>query len=283
MKVVIAPDSFKECLPAAEVALAIARGVLEACPDAQVDLCPMADGGEGTVVAMVAATGGRTISADVFDPLGKCVRAHFGMLGRPSGGKLPGEIGLAGAVTEAGGAGDEDSVSRKVAVVETAAASGLALVPPDKRNPLRTTTYGTGQLIMAALNAGAGEIIVGLGGSASVDGGCGCAQAMGVVFRDSAGKPLVCGLAGGGLAEIVEIDVSGLDARVRAVRIRAACDVTNPLTGPNGAAAVFAPQKGATAEMVAQLEAGLAHLAERIRVTLGLDVENLPAPGLQGD
>lgn len=283
MKVVIAPDSFKECLLAAEVASALAEGVLEACPDAVVDLCPMADGGEGTVEAMVAATAGQIMSVDVFDPLGGPIRARFGLLGEAAP-RLPGEVGLAAAVAKAGS--DVPRVQAmcqdRVAVVEMAAASGLALVPPDKRNPLRTTTFGTGRLILAALDTVARRIIVGLGGSATVDGGCGCAQALGVIFRGRDGQPLISGIGGGALAEIEDIDMSARDRRIERTDIRVACDVTNPLTGPQGAAAVFGPQKGATAEMVVQLEAGLSHLADLIRRRLGLDVEKLPGAGAAG-
>ena len=283
MKVVIAPDTFKECLAASKVAEALAQGVLEACPDARIDLCPMADGGDGTVEAMVAATGGRIMTADVFDPLGSQVRAHFGLLGDQTEAGLPGEVGLAAALGLAGGEGlPARSRGGTVAVVEMARASGLVLVPPERRDPLRTTTFGTGQLILAALDAGAREIIVGIGGSATVDGGCGCAQALGVVFIGRDGEPCVCGLAGGGLAVIGGIDMSDRDGRVAQTRIRVACDVINPLTGPNGAAAVYGPQKGATPEMVIELEAGLAHLAEVIRRALGLDVAGLSGAGAAG-
>ena len=282
MRVVIAPDAFKECLPAAEVAAAMGRGILEVWPAAQVDLCPMSDGGEGTVAAMVAATGGRLVAADVFDPLGRSIRAHFGLLGSPPPPPLPGELGLAGAEAQAAASRGPLDGEHRTAVIEMAAASGLALVPPDKRDPLRTTTYGTGQLIMAAMNAGAQEIIVGVGNSATVDGGCGAAQAMGVVFLDAAGKPLISGMGGGALGELADIDVSGRDARVAATRFRVATDVTNPLTGPNGAAAVYGPQKGATAEMVARLDEGLRRLAECIRRKLGVDVENLAGAGAAG-
>ncbi len=253
MKVVIAPDSFKETLSAVEVARAIAARVAEAAPDAEIDLCPMADGGEGTVEAMVAATGGEFRTADVFGPLGEPRRARFGLL--------------------AGGA---------TAVIEMAAAAGLALVPPEKRAPLLTTTFGVGCLIRAALDAGARKLVVGLGGSATVDGGAGCAQALGVVFIDTGGAGSPCGLAGGGLATIGHIDMSGRDPRVAGADIRVACDVTNPLTGPEGAAAVYGPQKGATPAMVEQLEAGLANLAEVIRGDLGVDVEHLPGAGAAG-
>ena len=281
MKVVIAPDTFKECLSASEAASAMAEGVLEACPDAVVDLCPMADGGEGTVEAMVAATGGRIMSADVFDPLGRPIRAHFGLLGRTSP-HLPGAIGLAAAMAESDLPSSGEACQDCTAVVEMAAAAGLSLVPPDKRNPLRATTFGVGQMILAAMDSGAQRIIVGLGGSATVDGGAGCAQAIGVVFHRSGGQPMLTGLGGGGLIEIADLDISGLDPRIGQADIRVACDVTNPMTGPEGAAAVYGPQKGATAEMVAQLDAGLAHFAALIRRKLGVDIESLSSAGAAG-
>jgi glycerate kinase len=169
-----------------------------------------------------------------------------------------------------------------VAVVEMAAASGLALVPPGRRDPLRTTTFGTGQLILAALDAGAREIIVGIGGSATCDGGCGCAQAMGVLFLEDSGRPCVCGLAGGGLKDIARIDPSDRDPRLAEATVRIACDVVNPLIGPQGAAAVYAPQKGADAAAVAELEAGLTHLATVIQRDLGVAVADLPGAGAAG-
>jgi len=258
MRILIAPDSFKECLSAAEVAAAMAEGVRAACPDAAVELCPMADGGEGTVSAMVAATGGEVRTCEVSGPLGEPVSARFGLLGESA---------------NAGG---------RFAVIEMAAASGLHLVPPGRRDPMRTTTYGTGELVRAALDAGATEVLVGIGGSATVDGGTGCAQALGVRFTTAAGEPCVCGLAGGGLASIEHIDRAGRDVRLGVARVRVACDVTNPLTGADGAAAVYGPQKGATPEMVQRLERGLAHLAGVIRRDLGVDVENLPGAGAAG-
>jgi glycerate kinase len=282
MKIVIAPDSFKECLPAAEVAAAMAAGALEACPDARIDLCPMADGGEGTVAAMVAATGGRLVAADAFDPLGAPIRAHFGLLGTPAGAGLPGELGLSGAMQRSDGDGAGVAAGEAAAVVEMAAASGLGLVAPQHRDPLRTSTYGTGRLILAALDAGARELIIGIGGSATVDGGCGCAQALGARFLSAEGQPCVWGLAGGGLAGIADFDLSQVDPRLAEARIRVACDVRNPLLGPDGAAAVYAPQKGATPEAVELLEAGLAHLAGLIRRKLGLDVAEMPGAGAAG-
>jgi len=279
VKVVIAPDSFKESLAAADVASALAAGVLQARPDARIDLCPMADGGEGTVAAMVAATGGRLVTADVFGPLGAPLRAQFGLLGRRAGAGLPGEVGLSGALASDG---DEPSGEPTAAVIEMAAASGLALVPEDQRDPRQTTTYGTGQLLLAALEAGVRDIVMGIGGSATVDGGAGCAQALGVAFTDAKGQPCVCGLAGGGLADVADFDLAGRDPRVAESRIRVACDVTNPLLGPEGAARVYAPQKGATPEVVEVLEANLARLADRIRRKTGLDVATVPGAGAAG-
>ena len=276
MKVVIAPDSFKESLAATEVARAIGQGVLSARPDAVLDLVPMADGGEGTVEAMVLATGGRFFTADVFGPLGQPCRARFGMLGRPaSAPALPGELSL---LTAEDGTGELSTT----AIIEMAAASGLHLVPPDRRDPLRTTTFGTGQLILAALDAGATEIILGIGGSATVDGGAGALQALGASFVDARGEACVCGLAGGGLADVARLDLSDLDPRLPGVRIRIACDVSNPLTGPDGAAAVFGPQKGATDEQVAILDRNLQHWAAVLRETTQRDVESLPGSGAAG-
>jgi len=253
VKIVIAPDSFKESLTAVEVAGAIAAGVSEALPHAEIDLCPMADGGEGTVEAMVAATGGELREADTFDAVGRPCDAAYGMLG-----------------------------DHRTAVIEMAAAAGLEMLGPEKRNPMLTTTFGVGRLIMAALDAGARRMIVGIGGSATTDGGAGCAQALGVIFTDANGAGCVCGLAGGGLADVAGIDMSGRDPRLDDCEIRVACDVTNPLTGPDGAAAVYGPQKGATPEMVASLDAGLANLAEVIRRDLAMDVEHLPGSGAAG-
>ncbi|MHC4716124.1 MAG: glycerate kinase [Planctomycetota bacterium] len=253
MRIVVAPDSFKETLSAVGVAEAVAAGLRDVDDGMSIDLCPMADGGEGTVEAMVAATGGQLRTADVFGPLGERREAQFGLLG-----------------------------DGRTAVVEMAAAAGLALVPPDKRNPMLTTTFGVGCLIRAALDAGAGRLVVGIGGSATVDGGTGCAQALGVVFVDKHGRLSPCGLAGGGLADIGRIDVSDRDPRIDGADIRVACDVTNPLTGPEGAAAVYGPQKGATPEMVARLESGLANLAAVVRRELGIDVEHLPGAGAAG-
>lgn len=280
MKIVIAPDSFKESLEAADVAAAIAEGVLEVCPDAQIDLCPMADGGEGTVNAVVAATGGQFVTTDVFDPLGAPIRARLGLVGCGEEANLPGELGLLAAEMQAEGEGTTSA--RHIAVIEMAAASGLGLVKMEDRDPMQTTTFGTGQLILAALDAGAREIIIGIGGSATVDGGVGCAQALGVTFIDRKGEAFRCGMGGGDLADIASIDMSDLDPRLKETHIRVACDVTNPLLGSSGAAAVYGPQKGATEEMVPQLDAGLANLAALIQRDIGVNVVDLAGGGAAG-
>ncbi len=251
MKVCIAPDSFKESLTAAEAGRAIELGVLKAFPEAQTVVVPMADGGEGTVQALVDATGGRFVEEVVTDPLGGEVRARYGILG---GGEA--------------------------AVIEMAAASGLPLVPPGRRNPLLTTTFGTGQLIRSALDLGARRIIVGIGGSATVDAGVGMAQALGARFLEEEGAEV--GFGGGELGKVRRIDLSGLDRRIAQTKIEVACDVTNPLTGPEGAAAVYGPQKGATPEMVAALGENLQHAAGLMKVQLGKDVEKLPGAGAAG-
>ena len=253
MKVLVAPDSFKGSLSADAVAQAIAEGLRLVWPDAVIEQVPMADGGEGTVDALVAATAGRKRSITATGPLGETVEATFGLLG-----------------------------DGRTAVLEMASASGLPLVPPRQRNPLRTTTYGTGQVIAAALDCRVGRLIVGIGGSATVDGGTGCAQALGMKFLDAQGRPLPDGLAGGDLARIDKIDPSQLDRRLDQVEVLVACDVDNPLCGPSGAAAVYGPQKGATPEMVAQLDQGLAHLAELIQRDLGLSIGVVPGAGAAG-
>jgi len=280
MKVVIAPDTFKESISASRAAAALAEGVLDVCASAQIDVCPMADGGDGTVEAMVAATGGAFATAEVIDPLGSSIRARFGLLGAGVQDSLPGELGLVTAEMQADGQGSPGN--GRIAVVEMASASGLWLVRPEDRDPLRTTTFGTGLLIMAALEAGAVEVIVGIGGSATVDGGCGAAQALGVSFVDVDGEGCICGMGGGALSTLGSIDISDLYAPAAEARIRVACDVTNPLIGPDGAAAVYGPQKGATSEMVDELEAGLSRLSDIIMRDLGIDVSVLPGGGAAG-
>ncbi|HCJ6322810.1 glycerate 2-kinase [Citrobacter sedlakii] len=251
MKIVIAPDSYKESLSASEVAQAIEKGFREIFPDAQYVSVPVADGGEGTVEAMIAATQGTEHSAWVTGPLGEKVNANWGMSG-----------------------------DGKTAFIEMAAASGLALVPPEKRNPLITTSRGTGELILQALESGARNIIIGIGGSATNDGGAGMIQALGAKLCDANGTEI--GYGGGSLNSLNAIDISGLDPRLRACKIRVACDVTNPLVGEKGASRIFGPQKGATEALIVELDANLAHYADIIKKSLRVDVREVPGAGAAG-
>ena len=250
-KVVIAPDSFKESLSALGVADAIEWGFRQIYPQAHYVKLPMADGGEGTVESMVAATGGEIVQVTVTGPLGEPVQGFYGLLG-----------------------------DGETAVIEMAAASGLHLAPPGRRDPRITTSYGTGELIRHALDQGIRHLILGIGGSATVDGGVGMVQALGGRFYRPDGKALPWG--GGELATLSGVDLGTLDARLRQCRIEVACDVDNPLVGPRGAAAVFGPQKGATAAMVAQLEQGLTQYAEVIRQSTGRDVRHVAGGGAAG-
>ncbi|KRL54501.1 glycerate kinase family protein [Furfurilactobacillus rossiae] len=251
MKFVIAPDSFKGSLTAKEAADAIETGIKRIFPDADYENVPMADGGEGTVQSLVDATHGTFRTIDVLNPLQETVPAEYGILG-----------------------------DGQTAVIEMAAASGIQFVNDETKNPLITTTYGTGQLIADALQRGATEIIIGIGGSATTDGGAGMAEALGAKFLDASGSPINRG--GGGLADLATIDVSGMNPLLMNAHIRIASDVTNPLVGKTGSAAVFGPQKGATPEMVKQLDANLAHYAEVLRTTLGVDLADYPGSGAAG-
>ncbi|MTD27002.1 glycerate kinase [Erwinia sorbitola] len=251
MKIVIAPDSFKESVSAELAALAIARGFHEIYPEAECICLPIADGGEGTVDALVAATGGKKIWLEVMGPLGEKTQAFYGISG--DGG---------------------------TAVIEMAAASGLMLVPAERRNPLHATSYGTGELIRHALDQGIRHIILGIGGSATVDGGVGMIQALGGRFYRPDGKALSLGAAE--LATLNAIDLSELDPRLQQCNIEVACDVDNPLVGPQGAAAVFGPQKGATPEIVAQLEQALEQYAAVIRQITGNDIRKIAGGGSAG-
>ena len=251
MKIVIAPDSYKESLSALEVATQIELGFREIFPDAQYLKVPMADGGEGTVQAMAEATNGRIVHVNVTGPLGQSVQGFYALTG-----------------------------DGHMAMIEMAAASGLALVPRDQRNPLVTSSYGTGELITAALDAGARHLILGIGGSATNDGGAGMLQALGVKLLDATGQDI--GPGGAPLAQLARIDASGIDARLADCTIEVACDVDNPLTGPRGASAIFGPQKGATPEMVQQLDANLQHFAQIIARDLGVDVDQVAGAGAAG-
>lgn len=246
-----APDSFKESLTAMEAARAMAQGIENADHDAEVRCLPMADGGEGTARALVDATGGSMRAVPVHDPLGRPVEGHFGLL-----------------------------ADGTTAVVETAEASGLALLEAKEHNPLIASSYGTGELMLAAVRSGAKRIIVGLGGSATNDAGAGLLQALGVRLLDKNGNDLAHG--GAALANLTTIDISTMDPALKNVAITAACDVTNPLTGPTGASAVFGPQKGASKDDVATLDAALAHFAQVIDSQLGVAVNDVPGAGAAG-
>jgi glycerate kinase len=251
MKVVIAPQGFKAGIPGLEAAQAIARGVIAAVPDAETVLAPVADGGDGTLHALVDGTGGKVFTSMVSGPLGPQLEALWGVMG-----------------------------DGRTAVVEMALASGLALVPQRRRNPRLTTTAGTGEIIREALDAGYTRIIVGLGGSATNDGGAGMAAALGARFMDAEGRSLPPG--GSSLARLDRIDVSNLHPGLQGATIIAATDVTNPLCGPEGASAIFGPQKGANAEMVRELDAALANYAQVVTRDVGRDVSGVPGAGAAG-
>lgn len=252
MRIVIAPDSFKESLTAVVVADLMEEGVRRVFEDAEIEKVPIADGGEGTVEAVISSAGGRKKAVEVTGPLGEKVLAEYGIL--------------------------EDG---ETAIIEMAAASGLALIKDrSKRNPMITTTYGTGELIRDALDEGVKKIIVGIGGSATVDGGCGMAQALGVRFINGKGKEI--GFGGGALRDLVRIEMRGLDPRIKDVEIVVASDVVNPLLGPQGAARVYGPQKGATPEMVEELERCLETLGAVIAKDMGIDVRDMPGGGAAG-
>ncbi|SUI70057.1 glycerate kinase [Shewanella baltica] len=254
MKIVIAPDSFKESLSALEVANAIEQGLRQVIPDCDIVKIPVADGGEGTVQSMVDATGGSIVSLEVMGPLGHRVQAHYGILGEGILGNGSNSGSNSGSVA--------DMSTGAIAVIEMASASGLHHVPREQRNPLITTSYGTGELICDALNRGIKHIILGLGGSATNDGGAGMAQALDILLLDSQGKTLPSG--GAALANLAQIDVSNAHPLLRECSFEVACDVDNPLCGERGASAIFGPQKGATPEMVKQLDTALAHYADVI-------------------
>jgi glycerate kinase len=251
--VLIAPSGFKESLDARDCAKRIAEGVLDVLPDARILSAPMADGGEGFTVALVEATGGSLHAATVTGPVGDPVRAHFGFLG---------------------------GRARRTAVIEMAAAAGLRLVPRDRRDPTRTTSYGVGELIRAALDAGAERILLGCGDSGVNDGGAGMVQALGARLLDADGREL--GQGGGELVRIARIDLSALDPRLQRVELDAAVNWHNVLLGPRGVARVFGPQKGATPEQVELLDAGMTRYARRIFKATGIDMSTAPGGGASG-
>jgi glycerate 2-kinase len=251
MKIVIAPDSFKESMTAMEVCNQIEKGFRKVFPKATYVKVPIADGGEGTVQSIIDATDGKLVKKAVSGPLGSLVDSFYAITG-----------------------------DGKTAVIEMAAASGLHHIPREQRNPLLASTKGTGELILDALDHGIERIVLGLGGSATNDGGTGMATALGIKFFDENGKELV--MQGDSLLKISRIDFSAIDSRLSQIKIEAACDVTNPLVGPFGASAVFGPQKGATPEMVTLLEKGLNKLGDVIKESMNIDVKDIPGAGAAG-
>lgn len=250
LRVVVAPDSFKECLPADQVASAIARGWRKAAPDDNIVEVPLADGGEGTTVALTEARQGQLHSVTVTGPLGKPVTAHYGLVD-----------------------------NARLAIVEVAEGSGLHCVPATARDALHASSFGTGELLLAALAHGPDTLVMGLGGSATTDGGAGILQALGARLLDQQGQDIAPG--GAGLAQLASLDLEPALARFADTRLVVACDVSNPLLGPDGAAAVFGPQKGADAGQVRQLDNNLAHFARLIRA-LGMDMDSFPGSGAAG-
>lgn len=251
MRIIIAPDKFKGSMTAGEAARMIAEGVAAVFPQAERLIFPLSDGGEGLLEALVGDQDQAIRALKVHGPLGNPVEARWGYI-----------------------------AARKTAVIETAEASGLGLIPPEERNPAKTSSYGAGELIKAALDAGSKILIVGIGGSATNDGGAGMAAALGVKFYNRRGRPL----AGGGaeLLKLHTIDTSGLDQRLKTIKTVVACDVDNPLTGPSGASLTYGPQKGATPEMAALLDRALKHYASIIKNELAIDLMNLKGAGAAG-
>ena len=251
MHIVVAPDSFKECLSATQVALAISDGIKRVVPEAEITCIPIADGGEGTVEALVKATGGTIIRTPSVDAINRPIQSFYGILG-----------------------------DGRTAIIEMAAASGIELLAPNERNPLITSTFGTGLLMKAALNAGFTKLIVAIGGSATNDGGAGMAQALGFGLYDRDGLSIQPG--GGSLADLQFIDCSNVHPLLGKAKITVASDVRNPLLGPNGATYVYGPQKGATLEMLEVLEKNMAHLSDILHQELGINVAGIPGAGAAG-
>jgi len=251
MRIVLAPNAFKECLSAPAVARAMARGVERAAPEAETVLIPLADGGDGTVEALVSTRGGNFVEITASDPLMRPVHARYGLID-----------------------------NGKTAVIEMASASGLWRLQDHEKNPLKTTTYGVGEMIRHALQSGVTTLIVGIGGSATTDGGIGMAAALGYRLSDAAGRELPP--VGESLSSIVGIDRARVCSELTNAQVLVACDVTNPLVGPQGAAPVYGPQKGATPEMVEALDRGLENLSARWQETFGLDLREWPGGGAAG-
>jgi len=251
IQIVITPDSFKECLTATQVAEAISAGIKRVIPEAGIISIPIADGGEGTVDALVKATGGTIIPVPTVDALNRPVQAFYGISG-----------------------------NQKTAVIEMASASGLELLEPNERNPLITSTYGTGLLLKAAMEAGFTQIIIGIGGSATNDGGAGMAQALGFRLLDKNGNPI--GPGGGSLGELHSIDRSNVHPLLKKTKITVACDVHNQLLGASGATRVYGPQKGATPEMLEILEKNMTHFAQILQQEFNIDISCIPGSGAAG-
>lgn len=251
MKFVLAPDSFKESMTSMEACLAMEKGIKKVFKDAECIKVPMADGGEGTVDALVNATEGKFIEIEVTNPLGKKIKANYGILG-----------------------------DGKTAVIEMAKASGIELIDRSERNPYVTTTYGTGEIIKDAVNKGIKHILIGIGGSATNDAGAGMLQALGVKLLDANKEEIAFG--GVQLEKIEYIDKCKLDEFLKDVTIEVACDVTNPLVGENGASYIFGPQKGATPEMVKVLDNNLRHFALKVKESFGIDIAHVPGSGAAG-
>lgn len=251
MKIIIAPDKFKGSMTAVEAAQSIARGIKAVLPAAQLELVPLSDGGEGLIDSLVGSAKGTLMHTVATDPLGSPVKAAWGLL-------------------------DEG----KTAVIEMSTASGLTLLPEEKRNPSITTTFGTGELIKAALDHGCTRLIIGIGGSATNDSGAGMAQALGAQFYDQYGRALSYG--GAELLRLDRIDISALDKRLQNLVTLVACDVDNPLTGPLGASRIYGPQKGASPELVDTLDAALSNYAQVVKKELGIEIESVPGAGAAG-
>ena len=251
MRIVVAPDSFKECLSATQVAFAISDGIRQVIPEARITSIPIADGGEGTVEALITATGGQIIKTKTVDPLSRSIQSFYGILG-----------------------------DGETAVIEMAAASGLELLSPEERNPLVTSTFGTGLLIKTAMEAGFRKIILGIGGSATNDGGAGLAQALGFGLLNAKGKSI--GPGGGALSELHSISNTHVHALLRDTKITVACDVRNPLLGIEGATRIYGPQKGATPEILDLLETNLTHFSQLINQEFGTDWTDVPGAGAAG-
>lgn len=251
IKFILAPDSFKESMTAKEVCLSMEKGIKKVIKDAKCVYVPMADGGEGTLDALVTSTNGEIIYKEVLNPLGNKINARFGILG-----------------------------DKNTAIIEMAEASGIELIQINKRNPMITTSFGTGELIKAALDLGIKSIVIGIGGSATNDAGVGMMQALGAEFLDENNNEILFG--GGELNKIRSIDLANFDKRVKDVKFEVACDVTNPLTGKNGASYIFAKQKGANNEMIKVLDSNLKHFADIVKEQFNVDIDNIEGAGAAG-